>query len=59
MRPRPIAFACAHHCAATTRSGGRYARVQATSMAEADLRGMRVILNARACAVDVNAELAK
>jgi hypothetical protein len=62
MRLRPIAFARALHCAAATRFGGRYARVEATSMAEADLRNRpeeRVILEARACAIGVNAESAK
>jgi len=33
-----IAFARARHCAAATHFGSRYARVEATSMAEADLR---------------------
>jgi hypothetical protein len=62
MRLRPIAFAGAHHCAAATRVGGRYARAEATSMAEADLRSTpeaRAILEARARAVGVNAESAK
>jgi hypothetical protein len=62
MRLRPIAFARAHHCAAATYFGGRYARVEATSMAEADLRSRpeaRVVLEARACAIGVNAESAK
>jgi hypothetical protein len=38
MRVRPIAFAGAHRCAAATHFGDRYARVEATSMAEAELR---------------------
>jgi hypothetical protein len=62
MRLRSIAFADAHHCAAATHFGGRYARVEATWMAEADLRSRpdaRVILEARACAIGVNAESAK
>jgi hypothetical protein len=62
MRLRPIAFACAPRCAAATHFGGRYARVKATSMAETDLRSRpeaRVILEARACAIGVNAESAK
>jgi hypothetical protein len=62
MRLRPIAFAGAHHCAAAAHFGGRYARVEATSMAEADLRGTPeapVILEARARAIGVNAESAK
>jgi hypothetical protein len=62
MRLRPIAFARGRHCAAATHFGGRYARVEATSMAEADLRSRpdaRVILEARARAIGVNAESAK
>ena len=62
MRLRPIAFARAHHCAAAAHFGGRYARVEATSMAEADLRSRleaRDILEARACVIGVNAESAK
>jgi hypothetical protein len=62
MRLRPIAFDRAHHSAAATLFGGRYARMEVTSMAEADLRGRpkaRVILEARACAIGVNAESAK
>jgi hypothetical protein len=62
MRLRPIAFARAHHCAAVTHVGGRYARVEATSMPEADLRSRpeaRVILEVRACAIGVDAESAK
>jgi hypothetical protein len=42
--------------------GDRDARLEATSMAEADLRGRpvaRAILEARACAVGANAESAK
>jgi hypothetical protein len=54
MRLRPIAFARAHLCAAATHFGGRYACVEATSMPEA-----RVILEARACAIGVDAESAK
>jgi hypothetical protein len=62
MRLRPTALARTHHCAAATRFGGRFARVEVTSMAEADLRSRpeaRVILEARACAIGVNAESAK
>jgi hypothetical protein len=62
MRLWPIAFDRAHHRAVATRFGGRYARMEATSMAEADLRGRpkaRAILEARACAIGVNAESAK
>jgi len=62
MRLRPIALVRAHHCAAATHLGGRYARVEATSMAEADLRirpEARAIVEARACAIGVNAEAAK
>ena len=62
MRLQPIAFARAHLCAAATHFGSRYARVEATSMPEADLRSRpeaRVILEARACAIGVNAESAK
>ena len=62
MRLRPIAFARAYYRAAATHFGGRYARVEATSMAEADLRSTpeaRAILEARARAVGVNAESAK
>jgi len=62
MRLQPIAFARAHHCAAARHFRGRYARVEATSVAEADLRSRpeaRVILEARACAIGVNAESAK
>jgi hypothetical protein len=62
MRRLPIAFARAGHRAAATHFGGRYARVEATSMAEADLRSRpeaRVILEARACAIGVSAESAK
>ena len=62
MRVRPIAFARAHLCAAATHFGGRYARVEATSMPEADLQSRpeaRVILEARACATGVNAEAAE
>jgi hypothetical protein len=62
MRVRPIAFAGAHRCAAATHFGGRYARVEATSMAEADLRSrpeVRVIFEAQACTIGVNAESAK
>jgi hypothetical protein len=62
MRVRPIAFAGAHRCAAATHFGGRDARVEATSMPEADLRSRpeaRVILEARACAIGVDAESAK
>jgi hypothetical protein len=62
MGRRPIAFVRAHHCAAATHFGGRYAGVEATSVAEADLRSRpeaRVILEARACAIGVNAESAK
>jgi len=62
MRLRTIAFARTHHCVAATHYGGRYARVEATPMAEADLRSgpeARVILEARACAIGVNAESAK
>jgi hypothetical protein len=58
MRLRPIAFDRAYHCAAATHFGGRYARVEATSMAESDLRirsEARVILEARACAIGVDA----
>jgi hypothetical protein len=62
MRLRPIAFVRAHHCAAATHFGGRYARVEATSMAEADLRSRpeaRLSLVARGWAIGVNAESAK
>jgi hypothetical protein len=62
MRLRPIALACVRHCAAATHFGGRYARVEATSMAEADLRSRpeaRVIFEAQACTIGVNAESAK
>jgi len=62
MRVRPIAFAGAHRWAAVTHFGGRVARVEATSTAEADLRSRpeaRVILEVRACAIGVNAESAK
>jgi hypothetical protein len=62
MRVRPIAFARAHHCTAAKHFGGRYARVEVTSMAEADLRSTleaRVILEARACAICANAESIK
>jgi hypothetical protein len=62
MRVRPIAFADAHCCVATTHFGGRDARVKATAMEEADLRSgreARLILEARACAIGVNAEPAK
>jgi hypothetical protein len=62
MRLRCIAFAGAHYRAAATHFGGRYARVEAASMAEADLRSRpeaRVILEARACPIGVNAEPAK
>ena len=61
MRVPPITFAVAHRCAAATH-GGRDARVEATSMAEADLRSRpeaRVILEVRACATGVNAESIK
>jgi hypothetical protein len=37
MSLQPIAFARAHHCAAATHFRGRYACMEATSMAEADL----------------------
>jgi hypothetical protein len=59
MRLRPIAFARARHCPVATRFGGRYPRVEAASMAEADFRSMpeaRVILEVRACAIGVNTE---
>jgi hypothetical protein len=62
MRLRPIAFARAHHCAAATHFGVRYARAEATSVAEADLQSRpeaRVILEARACTIGVNGESAK
>ena len=62
MRVRPVAFARARRCAAATHVGGRYARVEATSIAEADLRSRReaqVILEARACAIGMYAESAK
>jgi hypothetical protein len=62
MRLQPIAFARAHHRAAATHFGGRYARVATASMAEADLRSgpeARAILEARACVIGVNAESAK
>jgi hypothetical protein len=62
MRLRPIAFVRAHHCAAATHFGGRYARVEATSMAEADLQSTpeaRLSLVARGWAIGVNAESAK
>jgi hypothetical protein len=58
MRLRPIALARARQCAAATHFGGRYARMEATSMAEADLGSRpeaRVIL-ARTCAIGVTAE---
>jgi hypothetical protein len=62
MRLRSIAFAGAHRCAAATQFGGCYACVEVTSMAEADLRSRpdaRVILEARARSIGVNAESAK
>ena len=62
MRVLPIAFAGAHCCAAATHFGGRDARVEATSMAEADLRSRpeaRVIVEVRVCAIGMNAESAK
>jgi hypothetical protein len=62
MRVRPIAFAGAHRCAAAIYFSGRDARVETTSMAEADLRSRpeaRVILEVRACSIGVNAEAAK
>jgi hypothetical protein len=60
MRVRPIVFAGAHLCAAAPQFGGCFACVESTSMA--DLRSgpeARVILEARACAIGVNAESAK
>ena len=62
MRVRPTTFAVAHRRAAVTHFGGRDARVEATSMAEVDLRSRpeaRVILEVRACATGVNAESIK
>jgi hypothetical protein len=62
MRLQPIVFARAHHRAAATHFGGRYARVETASMAAADLRSrpeVGVILEVRACAIGVNAEPAK
>jgi len=62
MMVRPIAFAGAHRCAAAIYFCGRHARVETTSMAEADLRSRpeaQVIPEARACAIGVNAESAK
>jgi hypothetical protein len=62
MRVWPIAFAGAHRCAAARYFGGRHARVEATSMAEAGLGSRpkaRVNLEVGACAIGVNAESAK
>jgi hypothetical protein len=60
MRVRPIVFAGAHHCAAATQFGGCFACVELTSMA--DLRSRpeaRIIPEAQACTIGVNAEAAK
>jgi hypothetical protein len=60
MKLRPIVFDRAHHRAAATRFCGRYARVEAASMAEAYLRSRpRVNLGAGARATGVNAESTK
>jgi hypothetical protein len=62
VRVQPIAFASAYRCAAATHFGSRDARAEATSMAEADLRSRpeaRVIFEAQACTIGVNAESAK
>jgi hypothetical protein len=62
MRVRPIAFAGVHRRAAARHFGGRDARAEATLTVEADLRSRpeaRLILEARACAVGINAESAK
>jgi hypothetical protein len=62
MRVWPVAFAGAHRCAAAGYFGGRDARMQTTSRAEADLRSRRkarVILEAQGCIIGVNAESAK
>jgi hypothetical protein len=62
MRLQPVAFARAHYCAAVTHFRACYARVDATSMAEADLQntpGARLTVVARGLTVGVNAESAK
>jgi len=61
MRLRLIALAVAHRCATAAQFGGCDARMEATSIPEADLRGgpeARAILEVRACATGVNAESA-
>jgi hypothetical protein len=62
MRLQPIAFVCAHHCAPATHIRGRYVRVDATSMAEAELQNTpeaRLTLVTRGWVVGVSAESAK
>jgi hypothetical protein len=63
MRVRPIAFAGVHRRRAAARHfGGRNARAEAALTAEADLQSRpeaRLILEARACGVGINAESAK
>jgi hypothetical protein len=62
MRLQPVAFARAHHCAAATHFRARYAGVDATSMAEAELQstpGARPTIVGRGCAIRMNAETAK